>query len=185
MSSCHLLLGRPLDLFPLLGCHYPTILPTLYSRPSLPLPPTLYTPSPPLQTYIHCILIPFPFQLPTLYSLPFPSNSSAAYSSPCSHPSLPISPTPCSHPFPSCAGTFFLGGEGGSHTSDLKIDTLVATLPGTWRYRVSTGTGLPGVSILRLGEVESWICNFYLSVAARTIVGADPSPRYTSLSLGR
>ena len=35
-----------------------------------------------------------------------------------------------------------------SHTSDLKIGTPVATLPGAWRYRVSTGTGRPGVSIL-------------------------------------
>ena len=37
---------------------------------------------------------------------------------------------------------------GLSHTSDLKIGTPVATLPGAWRYRVSTGTGWPGVSIL-------------------------------------
>ena len=36
--------------------------------------------------------------------------------------------------------------------------------------RVSDGTGWPGVSILRLGEMESLICNFYLSVAARKIV---------------
>ena len=35
-----------------------------------------------------------------------------------------------------------------SHTSDLRIDTPVATLPGAWRYRVSAGTGWPGVSIL-------------------------------------
>ena len=77
----------------------------------------------------------------------------------------------------------FIGVE--SHTSDLKIDTPVATLPGAWCYRVSAGTGRPGVSILRLGEVESWICSFYLSVAARKIVWADPSLRYTSLSLGR
>ena len=55
-------------------------------------------------------------------------------------------------------------------TSDLKIDTPVVTLPGTWRYRVSTGTDRPGVSILSLGEAESWICRFYLSVAARAIV---------------
>ena len=34
------------------------------------------------------------------------------------------------------------------HTSDLKIGTLVATLQGAWRYRVSAGTGWPGVSIL-------------------------------------
>ena len=30
---------------------------------------------------------------------------------------------------------------------------------------VSAGTGWPGVSTLRLGEIESWICNFYPSVA--------------------
>ena len=35
-----------------------------------------------------------------------------------------------------------------SHTSDLKIGTPVATLPGAWRYGVSAGTGWPGVSIL-------------------------------------
>ena len=38
--------------------------------------------------------------------------------------------------------------SGSSHTSDLKIGTPVATLPGAWRYRVNTGTGRPGVSIL-------------------------------------
>ena len=43
-----------------------------------------------------------------------------------------------------CDGIF----SGLSHTSDLKIGTPVATLPGAWRYRVSAGTGLPGVSIL-------------------------------------
>ena len=37
---------------------------------------------------------------------------------------------------------------GSSHTSDSKIGTPVATLSGAWRYRVSTGTGRPGVSIL-------------------------------------
>ena len=45
---------------------------------------------------------------------------------------------------PAYAGIF----SGSSHTSDLKIGTPVATLPGAWRYRVSTGTGRPGVSIL-------------------------------------
>ena len=29
-----------------------------------------------------------------------------------------------------------------------KIGTLVVTLPGAWRLRVSAGTGWPGVSIL-------------------------------------
>ena len=38
--------------------------------------------------------------------------------------------------------------SGSNHTNDLKIGTPVATLPGTWRYRVSAGTGQPGVSIL-------------------------------------
>ena len=55
---------------------------------------------------------------------------------------------------------------GSSHTSDIKIDTPVATVPGAWCYRVSAGTGRPGASILWLGEMESFVCNFYLSVAA-------------------
>ena len=71
------------------------------------------------------------------------------------------------------------------HTTDSKIGTPVATLTGAWRYRVSAGTGRPGVSILWLGEAESLICNFYLSVAAHRIVWADPSQRYTSILLGR
>ena len=45
---------------------------------------------------------------------------------------------------PACAGIF----SGSSQTSDFKIGTPVATLPGAWRYRVSAGTGGPGVSIL-------------------------------------
>ena len=72
---------------------------------------------------------------------------------------------------PACAGIF----SGSSPASDFKIGTPMATLSGAWRYRVSTGTGRPGVSILWLGEVERLICSFYLSVAARKIVLADPS----------
>ena len=45
---------------------------------------------------------------------------------------------------PACAGIF----SGSTHTSDLKIGTPVDTLPGAWHYRVSAGTGRPGVSIL-------------------------------------
>ena len=45
---------------------------------------------------------------------------------------------------PACAGIF----SGSSYTSDLKIGTPVTALPGAWRYRVSPGTGRPGVSIL-------------------------------------
>ena len=40
------------------------------------------------------------------------------------------------------------GFSGSSHTSDFKIGSPVATLPGAWHYRVSAGTGRPGVSIL-------------------------------------
>ena len=50
--------------------------------------------------------------------------------------------------------------------------------------RLLPGTGRPGVSTLWLGEVESWICSFYLSVEAHKIAWADPSLRYTSMLLG-
>ena len=36
---------------------------------------------------------------------------------------------------------------GSNHTSELKIGTPVAALPGAWHYRVRDGTGWPGVSI--------------------------------------
>ena len=45
---------------------------------------------------------------------------------------------------PACAGIF----PGSSHTSDFRIGTSLATLPGAWRHRVSAGTGWTGVSIL-------------------------------------
>ena len=61
----------------------------------------------------------------------------------------------------------------------------MATLPGAWRYRVSAGTGRPGVSILWLGEVETLICTFYLSVAEHKIVWGDLSLNYTGMLLGR
>ena len=57
-----------------------------------------------------------------------------------------------------------------NHTSDLKFGTPAATLPSAWRYRVSAGTGWPGISILSLGQMESLVCNFCLSVAARKLV---------------
>ena len=59
----------------------------------------------------------------------------------------------------------------------------MATLPGTWRYRVSAGTGLPGVSTLWLSETADVSCKFYLSMAAHTRVWADPSLRDTSMQL--
>ena len=47
--------------------------------------------------------------------------------------------------FKSCLRPDF---SGLSHTSDFKIGTPVATVPGAWRFRVSAGTGQPSVSIL-------------------------------------
>ena len=35
-----------------------------------------------------------------------------------------------------------------THTSDFNIDTPVATVPGVWRFRISTGNGWPGVNVL-------------------------------------
>ena len=55
-----------------------------------------------------------------------------------------------------------------SHTSDFKTGNPVATLPGARRYGVSGGAGWPRVTTLCVKE--SWIWNFCLSVAARTIV---------------
>ena len=56
--------------------------------------------------------------------------------------------------------------SGSGHTSDLKIGTPVATLPGA-------GTGWSGVSILWLDEIANLIRNSNLSVAARALVSAD------------
>ena len=53
--------------------------------------------------------------------------------------------------------------SGSSHNSDSKIGTPAATLPGAWRYRVSAGTGWPGVNMLGLGETESLISSCCLS----------------------
>ena len=57
-----------------------------------------------------------------------------------------------------------------SHTSDLKPDSAVSSLPVDWSYRVSAGFDWPRVSILPLGGIACLICSFYLSVAARAVV---------------
>ena len=80
---------------------------------------------------------------------------------------------------PACEGIF----PGRVIPVTLKFGTAVAALTGAWLYRDGAGTGWPGVSILWLSEVESLICNLYLSVAARTLVLA--SLRYSSMLLGR
>ena len=51
----------------------------------------------------------------------------------------------------------------------------MAVLPGAWQCMVRAGTGGPGVSILELDEIGRWICNFCLSVAARTSVSTEKS----------
>ena len=61
-----------------------------------------------------------------------------------------------------------------SYTSDLKVGTPVASLPGAWCFRISAGTGCSSVSILWLGEIACLIHGFYPSVAACTIVPVDP-----------
>ena len=38
--------------------------------------------------------------------------------------------------------------SGSSHASELKMGYPGAALPGAWRFRISAGTGWPGVSIL-------------------------------------
>ena len=57
-------------------------------------------------------------------------------------------------------------------------------VPGAWSCRVSSGTGWPSVSILWPGEIESWTCYFYFSVAAHPIVWADPSLIDTNMLIG-
>ena len=61
----------------------------------------------------------------------------------------------------------------------LPTATLLAALPAAWHFMVSAETSWTPVSILLLGETESLIYSFYLSVSAYTTVYADPSPRYT------
>ena len=63
---------------------------------------------------------------------------------------------------PACDGIF--------HTSDLKKKKLALQWLPCHAPRVSAGTGRAGVSILCLGEVESLMFSFCLSVAARKIV---------------
>ena len=60
--------------------------------------------------------------------------------------------------------------RGGVIPVTVNNDASTATLSGAWRYRVSAGTGWPGVSILWLGTAESLIRNFCLSVTTRKIV---------------
>ena len=92
------------------------------------------------------------------------------------------------------------GGEGGgarsSHISDLQSYTVVATLPGAWRYRVRARTGWPGVSTLQwppcqaphgtgsvLGptgrcqytRTASLACMFHLRLTARPAAHVDLS----------
>ena len=92
--------------------------------------------------------------------------------------SAPRSPTARYPPPPSRPPLRF---TQSTNTSDLNNGTLVATLPGAWHYRVRARTGWPGASMLLPGEIASLISDFYLSMAARTIVSADPSLRYSSL----
>ena len=70
-----------------------------------------------------------------------------------------------------------------SVTSKLALRWLPSQAPGV----IGSALGLVGpVSVCcDWVRVDSWIRSFCLSVAARTVVRADPSLRYTSLLLGR
>ena len=63
-----------------------------------------------------------------------------------------------------------------------ELNILTTTFEG-WRY-LQLGWVWFGLELV-LDEVESLICNFYFSVAACKIFGADQSVRYTSMLLGR
>ena len=68
--------------------------------------------------------------------------------------------------FDSCLRRDF---SGSRHTSDIKIDTTVSTLPGAWRSRVSVGTGCP-VSV----DCDWTTATSHFSVAAHTVEQARP-----------
>ena len=53
------------------------------------------------------------------------------------------------------------------------------TLPDTWYYEVRARTGWPCVSIVWLTEIASLMCNFFLNVAAHTLLQSDLPQRYT------
>ena len=47
-----------------------------------------------------------------------------------------------------------------SHTSDVRIGTVVAAVPGSWRFWVTVRTGWPGVNVLSLGrsiKLDNWV----------------------------
>ena len=85
-------------------------------------------------------------------------------------------------------------GTGASDTSDSKWHGASDISDSKWH---SSGyparrlalwgwvLGLVGPVSVYTMEMESFICNFYLSVAACEIVRADPSLRYTRMLLGR
>ena len=68
---------------------------------------------------------------------------------------------------------------GSGQAWDLHSGTVATALSGAWHCRVSTRNGWPGVCRLWPGEIASWTCQFYLSVAACRNVSADLSLRYT------
>ena len=47
---------------------------------------------------------------------------------------------------------------------------MLAALRDAWDDRISTRTGWPGAGVLRLAEIVSLICSFFLSEAVRPIV---------------
>ena len=65
-----------------------------------------------------------------------------------------------------------------SQSYDVKIGTLVATLPDFWLDQVSARTGVPGVSKLSLGEIASSIFSLCHGVTTWKAIRADSSLRH-------
>ena len=66
-------------------------------------------------------------------------------------------------------------------TSDLKIGTLMAVLPGGWHYRVSSRTGWPNVSVHDL--VREQVCRFDLPLSVSAWEHASLLEQSRSLSI--
>ena len=75
--------------------------------------------------------------------------------------------------------------EGGSSSTPgqavplTKTGILETTLPDPCHYGVSARTDWPGVTTLLLSETATLICNFYFSVAAKTLLSKQICPKYT------
>ena len=71
-----------------------------------------------------------------------------------------------------------------SHTSDLTTGTLLATLPGTWRSRISATTCWPGVSIVCLAETVKLKLQLLSQCGSTCHLSRQIRPRHTLACCG-